>query len=82
MTKLYMLYEAVDTRDNKPMLWLIDVRADRVALFHTKTAVSRIKRLTIVAPGGIWWESSKVLDFVKGGYDDICSRKLIATWEF
>lgn len=76
MTKLYMLYEAVDTRDNKPMLWLIDVKADRVALFHTKTAVSRIKHRTAAAPESIVWESSKVLDHV-----DIFS-KYIASWEF
>lgn len=79
MTKLYMLYEVVDTRDNKPMLWLIDVKADRVALFHTKTAVSRIKRLTIVAPGGICRGSSTVLDYCSGGAN---ITQHIATWEF
>ena len=52
----YALYEAVDTRDNKPMLWLHDYTKNRVALFHVKTAPSRIKHLTAVAPEGITWE--------------------------
>jgi hypothetical protein len=52
----YSLYEAVDTRDNKPMLWLHDRSNHRVALFFVKTAPSRIKQRTAAAPEGITWE--------------------------
>lgn len=52
----YSLYSAVDTRDDKPVLWLHDYAKNRVALFHVKTAPSRIKHLTAVAPEGITWE--------------------------
>lgn len=51
----YKLYSATDTRDSRPMLWLHCTRTAKVALFHPKTAVSRIKRLTAVAPGGLTW---------------------------
>lgn len=76
MTKLYMLYEAVDMRDNKPMLWLIDVKADRVVLFKHTTPPSYVKRLTAAAPDILLCESSKVLEHAH------CSRNLISTWEF
>lgn len=51
----YKLYNATDTRDSRPMLWLHCTRTAKVAQFHTKTAVTRIKRLTAVAPGGLTW---------------------------
>lgn len=51
----YKLYSATDTRDSRQMLWLHCTRTSKVAQFHPKTAVSRIKRLTAVAPGGLTW---------------------------
>lgn len=51
----YRLYHATDKRDGRPMLWLHCTRTSKVAQFHPKTAVSRIKRLTAVAPGGLTW---------------------------
>ena len=48
----YKLYSATDSR---PMLWLHCTRTAKVAQFHPQTAVSRIKRLTAVAPGGLTW---------------------------
>lgn len=56
----YALYEAVDTRDNKPMLWLHDRSNHRVALFFVKTAPSRIKQRTAAAPEGITWEPDSI----------------------
>lgn len=52
----YALYEAVDNRDGKPMLWLHDTTNHRVAVFFIKTAPSRIKQRTAAAPEGIVWE--------------------------
>lgn len=51
----YKLYAATDMRDGRPMLWLHCTRTAKVAQFHPKTAVTRIKRLTAVAPGGLTW---------------------------
>lgn len=51
----YKLYSATDTRDSRQMLWLHCTRTAKVAQFHPKTAVTRIKRLTAVAPGGLTW---------------------------
>lgn len=51
----YKLYSATDTRDGRHMLWLHCTRTAKVAQFHPQTAVSRIKRLTAVAPGGLTW---------------------------
>lgn len=51
----YKLYRATDTRDARPMLWLHCTRTAKVTQFHPKTAVTRIKRLTAVAPGGLTW---------------------------
>lgn len=56
LTMKYALYEVVDNRDGKPMLWLHDRSNHRVALFFVKTAPSRIKRRTAAAPEGITWE--------------------------
>lgn len=57
----YELYEAVDTRDNKPMLWLHDRSNHRVALFFVKTAPSRIKHKTATAPSTIVWEPETIM---------------------
>lgn len=51
----YKLYSATDTRDARPMLWLHCTHTSKVAQFHPKTAVTRIKRLTAVAPGWLTW---------------------------
>ena len=74
----YSLYEAVDTRDNKPMLWLHDIIGGRVALFHIKTAPSRIKQRTAAAPEGIYWEPVETY-FAKA---DVKAAKLLDKWEF
>ena len=52
---MYKLYAAKDTRDERHMLWLHCTKTARVAQFHTKTAVTRIKRLTTIAPGNLTW---------------------------
>ena len=74
----YALYEAVDTRDNKPMLWLHDRSNHRVALFFVKTAPSRIKQRTAAAPEGIVWETTEAwyLHAALGG------ARLVDSWEF
>lgn len=74
----YALYEAVDTRDNKPMLWLHDIIGGRVALFHIKTAPSRIKQRTAAAPDGIYWAP----DLVLTAYAKMGEAKHIDSWEF
>lgn len=75
----YALYEAVDTRDNKPMLWLHDRSNHRVALFFVKTAPSRIKQRTAAAPEGITWEPDSVLNaYAALGW----TGKLVDSWEF
>lgn len=74
----YSLYEAVDTRDNKPMLWLHDRSNHRVALFFVKTAPSRIKQRTAAAPEGITWEPDIVLTY----YAKMGEAKHIDSWEF
>lgn len=74
----YALYEAVDTRDNKPMLWLHDIIGGRVALFHIKTAPSRIKQRTAAAPEGITWD--QVRTFCNKA--DVEGAKLLDKWEF
>lgn len=74
----YALYEAVDTRDNTPLLWLHDRSNHRVALFHTKTAPSRIKYYTAASPEWITWEpdTTMVVHAKMGG------AKHIDSWEF
>lgn len=73
----YSLYEAVDTRDNKPMLWLHDRSNHRVALFFVKTAPSRIKQRTAAAPEGITWEPEQTML----NYASFGSSKLVDSWE-
>lgn len=73
----YALYEAVDTRDNKPMLWLHDRSNHRVALFFVKTAPSRIKQRTAAAPEGITWEPDTVINYADGK-----NAVEIDSWEF
>ena len=72
----YALYEAVDTRDNKPMLWLHDRSNHRVALFFVKTAPSRIKQRTAAAPEGITWYSEYEWEYKA----DKSTAQLIAEW--
>lgn len=74
----YALYEAVDTRDNKPMLWLHDHSNHRVALFFVKTAPSRIKQRTAAAPESITWEP----DLVLTAYAKMGEAAHIDSWEF
>lgn len=73
----YELYHATDTRDNQPMLWLLDSQNARVALFCTRTAPSRIKHRTATAPEGIVWERGNSLDQYTAGVPD-----KVAEWEF
>ena len=51
----YKLYSTTATRDSRPMPWLLCTRTATVTQSHPKTAVTRIKRLTAVAPGGLTW---------------------------
>lgn len=74
----YALYDAVDTRDNKPMLWLHDRSNNRVALFFVKTAPSRIKQRTAAAPEGITWEPDTTMNY----FDGKRGVKMIDSWEF
>ncbi|QHJ79731.1 MAG: hypothetical protein [Caudoviricetes sp.] len=74
----YALYEAVDNRDGKPMLWLHDTVNHRVAVFFIKTAPSRIKQRTAVAPEGIVWEPEATM-LVHAHLGD---AKHLDAWEF
>ncbi len=75
----YALYEAVDDRDGKPMLWLHDTANHRVAVFFIKTAPSRIKQRTAAAPEGIVWEPDSVLNaYAHPGW----SGNLVDRWGF
>lgn len=74
----YSLYAAIDTRDNKPMLWLHDRSNHRVALFFVKTAPSRIKQRTAAAPEGITWEPDIVLTY----YAKMGEAVHVDSWEF
>lgn len=74
----YSLYSAVDTRDDKPVLWLHDYAKNRVALFHVKTEPSHIKHLTAVAPEGITWYSEYEWNYKA----DKSTAKLIDSWGF
>ncbi|HID7510304.1 TPA: hypothetical protein ACXHW4_004203 [Enterobacter hormaechei] len=74
----YALYEAVDNRDGKPMLWLHDTVNHRVAVFFIKTAPSRIKQRTAAAPEGIVWEpETSMLVHARLG-----DAKHLDAWEF
>ncbi|EDZ3278246.1 hypothetical protein GV373_21935 [Salmonella enterica] len=74
----YALYEAVDNRDGKPMLWLHDTANHRVAVFFIKTAPSRIKQRTAAAPEGIVWEpETTMLAHARLG-----EGKHLDAWEF
>ncbi|EBH8405777.1 hypothetical protein CVB26_21090 [Salmonella enterica subsp. enterica serovar Cerro] len=78
----YALYEAVDNRDGKPMLWLERQNSPGserdVALFHPKTAPSRIKQRTAAAPEGIVWDESGMW----GAHLNTETVKIIDEWEF
>jgi len=74
----YELYEAVDKRDGKPMLWLHDTTNHRVALFFINTSPSRIKQRTAVAPEGITWEPGvSMLTHAR-----LRNAKHLDTWDF
>lgn len=74
----YALYEAVDNRDGKPMLWLHDTVNHRVAVFFIKTAPSRIKQRTAAAPEGVVWEPETTMLVHADGN----TEKLIDSWSF
>lgn len=57
----FALYEAVDNRDGRTMLWLHDAENHRVATFCPKWAPSRIRQRTITARDGIVWEHETIM---------------------
>ena len=75
----YALYEAVDTRDNKPMLWLLagQYPERKLALFTPKTEAAAVKRNTAAAPDRIAWETTEAwyLHAALGG------ARLVDSWE-
>lgn len=76
----YELYRAIDTRDNKPMYWLLaGVYPERkLALFTPKTMAADVKRKTAASPDSIIWENTEAwyLHAALGG------AKLVESWEF
>lgn len=76
----YTLYQAKDTRDGKPMLWLIRGvwPARELALFSDKTEPSVIKRKTAAAPESITWEPTAAWY----SFAAIGEAKIVAEWEF
>ncbi|HGA7845335.1 TPA: hypothetical protein ACITHQ_001195 [Salmonella enterica subsp. enterica serovar Saintpaul] len=76
----YELYHAIDTRDNKPMYWLLaGVYPERkLALFTPKTMAADVKRKTAAAPDSIIWESTKAWY----AHAALEGAKLIYSWEF
>lgn len=74
----YALYEAVDNRDGKPMLWLHDTVNHRVAVFFIKTAPSRIKQRTAAAPEDIFWEPETSMRV----HARLGDAKHLDAWEF
>ncbi len=75
----YALYRAIDTRDNKPMYWLLrGVYPEReLAVFTPKTEPAVVKHRTAAAPESIVWESTNAwyTHAALGG------AKLIDEWE-
>lgn len=71
----FELYSAVDTRDNKPTLWLVSLGDSSVALFNSKTAPSRIKRNSL-PPNYIVWEHGLNFDLFAD------APSLIDSWEW
>ena len=74
----YVLYEAINNREDKPMLWLHDTDNRRVAVFFIKTAPSRIKHQLAVAPEDIIWEPEKSM-LIHARLGD---AKYIDSWSF
>ncbi|HDO2841618.1 TPA: hypothetical protein P2303_004670 [Salmonella enterica subsp. enterica serovar Typhimurium] len=76
----YELYRAIDTRDNKPMYWLLaGVYPERkLALFTPKTMAADVKRKTAAASDSIIWESTKAWY----AHAALEGAKLIYSWEF
>lgn len=74
----YALYEAIDNRDGKPMLWLHDTVNHRVAVLHIKTAPSRVKHCAATASEWFVWEpETSMLSHARLG-----EGKLIDSWSF
>lgn len=71
----FELYLAVDTRDNKPTLWLVSLDDSSVALFNSKTAPSRIKRNSL-SPNSIVWEHGINFDLFADAHN------IIDSWEW
>lgn len=74
----YALYEAIDNRDGRPMLWLHDTENHRVATFCPKWAPSRIKHRTAAAADGIIWEHETTML----GHAAMPSARHIDSWSF
>ncbi|EDQ2321215.1 hypothetical protein ACKJVF_003784 [Salmonella enterica subsp. enterica serovar Kentucky] len=76
----YELYRAIDTRDNKPMYWLLaGVYPERkLALFTPKTMAADVKRKTAAAPESIIWENTEAWY----AHAALEGAKLIDSWEF
>lgn len=76
----YELYRAIDTRDNKPMYWLLagQYPERKLALFTPKTEAAAVKRKTAAAPDSIVWETTEAwyLHAALGG------ARLVDSWEF
>lgn len=73
----YALYEAIDRRDNDLLLWLHDRTNHRVATFCRKTAPSRIKRRSIVAPETIVWAPEEHIT----QHADLSRGRHLGDWE-
>nr|DAQ12180.1 MAG TPA: hypothetical protein [Caudoviricetes sp.] len=76
----YELYRAIDTRDNKPMYWLLaGVYPERkLALFTPKTMAADVKRKTAAAPESIIWENTEAW-YLHAALGD---AKHIDSWSF
>ncbi|EOY9056894.1 hypothetical protein ACQFLV_004342 [Salmonella enterica subsp. enterica serovar Kentucky] len=76
----YELYRAIDTRDNKPMYWLLaGVYPERkLALFTPKTMAADVKRKTAAAPESIIWGNTEAWY----AHAALEGAKLIDSWEF
>lgn len=76
----YELYRAIDTRDNKPMYWLLAGQyPDRkLALFSPKTDAAAVKQKTAASPDSIIWENTEAWYL----HAALGAARLIDKWEF
>lgn len=76
----YELYRAIDTRDNKPMLWLLAGQyPDRkLALFSPNTDAAAVKHKTAAAPDSIVWENTEAWYL----HAALGTARLVDNWEF